>query len=62
MEIKGIISSICLDEETDFTYLLQENKLDEVNSRVSNLIISLTGSINNVSELDKELFSQEQPY
>lgn len=58
---KGIISSICLDEETDFTHLLQENKLDEVNSRVSNLIISLlTGSINNVSELDKELFSQEQ--
>lgn len=58
---KGIISSICLNEETDFTHLLQENKLDEVNSRVSNLIISLlTGSINNVSELDKELFSQEQ--
>lgn len=58
---KGIISSICLDKETDFTHLLQENKLDEVNSRVSNLIISLlTGSINNVSELDKELFLQEQ--
>lgn len=58
---KEIISSICLDEETDFSYLLQENKLDEVKSRVSNLIISLlTGSINNISELDKELFSQEQ--
>lgn len=58
---KGIISSICLDEETDFDHLLQENKLDEVDSRVSNLIISLlTGSINNVSELDKDLFSKKQ--
>ncbi|HEM2780823.1 TPA: DEAD/DEAH box helicase [Streptococcus suis] len=58
---KGIISSICLDENTDFEQFLQENKLDEINSRVSNLIISLlTGSINHVSELDKELFLQKQ--
>lgn len=58
---KEIISSICLDEETDLEQLLQENKLDEVDSRVSNLIISLlTGSINNVSELDKDLFSKKQ--
>ena len=58
---KGIISSICLEENTDFEQFLQENKLDEINSRVSNLIISLlTGSINHVSELDKELFSKQQ--
>lgn len=58
---KGIILDDSLTEISDKMQFLQNNKLDEVHSRVSNLIISLlTGSINNISELDSEIFSREQ--